>query len=253
VYDRFIVEKGMLQGPEIGEMLKGLQENDSFRPRFDRFVQPYADHLAVHEGDILQKNWDGRPIEICFIDVAKTWAIQNWVVTQWFPNLRPGSIVVQQDFFHNYTGYIPMVMEHYADYFELIDALEWETAVFLCTKQIPAEACRMDFSKDIPLERQLELTDRSARRFDPLRQALMECQKIYLVTCAGDPDRARSMLRLSAQQYSGWPRIKWLLEKMENRLKRGEAPLRQETDPIPPRSPGNPQLAEPSECNVSTV
>ena len=52
-------------------------------------------------GNLLALDWTGGPIEILFIDLAKSWDLNRWVLTKTFPRLIPGhSVVIQQDWVH---------------------------------------------------------------------------------------------------------------------------------------------------------
>ena len=52
------------------------------------------------------------PIEILFVDVAKTLALSGKVLTEFFTHLIPEkSVVIQQDFYHPTAFYLPVVME----------------------------------------------------------------------------------------------------------------------------------------------
>jgi hypothetical protein len=58
-----------------------------------------ADLVRVHEGDLLANGWSGDPIELLFVDFSKTWALNDFIVKEFFPSLIAGrSVVVQQDF-----------------------------------------------------------------------------------------------------------------------------------------------------------
>ncbi len=75
-----------------------------------RVISPWLDRVEPHQGDFLDWTWDGREIGILFVDIAKSWALNNHVVSTMFPALRPGSILVQQDYirkksiYHNYQA-----------------------------------------------------------------------------------------------------------------------------------------------------
>ena len=80
----------------------------SFAAIFRRATAEFADLIEVHAGDLLEQTWPaGVPIEILFVDVAKTLALSGKVLTEFFAHLTPGkSIVIHQDFYHPTAFYL---------------------------------------------------------------------------------------------------------------------------------------------------
>src|SRR5690606_14000300 len=66
----------------------------SLLAEFQRNVRPWQTSIAVYPGDIRERRWTGGPIEILFIDLAKTWDIQRHLLREFFPHLIPGVSVV---------------------------------------------------------------------------------------------------------------------------------------------------------------
>ena len=67
-----------------------LDEGDSFRPVFDRNIAPWSELVEVREGDITQHGWSGEPIEIAFLDLLKTWPLNDYVTANFFGSMIPG-------------------------------------------------------------------------------------------------------------------------------------------------------------------
>jgi hypothetical protein len=149
-----IVDAGAFLGKSSALFAQGLRENQNVRPRpwvhafdwfrildahdvrwirdvsgetrelgartrdlYDAKVKPWADLIQVHDGDFTQAVWDGGPIEILFIDICKSEALNRRVIEQFFPALIPGrSIVIQQDYHHGHHPYIHVAMERLFDY-----------------------------------------------------------------------------------------------------------------------------------------
>jgi hypothetical protein len=117
-----------------------FKQGDSLLPLFLENTKRYQDHIEVTAGDILNHEWTGQPIEILFIDLAKSQEINEHIVRQFFGCLIPNrSIVIQQDYFHYYCYWIHLTMQYLADYFEVIHAPDGGTLAFRCTKAIPPE------------------------------------------------------------------------------------------------------------------
>jgi hypothetical protein len=139
----------------------------SFREAFDRNTARFADLVEVHAGDILEHEWTGGPIEILFVDIAKTCAVGDWVIWQFFRHLIPGrSIVVQQDYLYpKGTGWLHIAMEFYADSFEYICDTEVNSVVFLSAKAIPRDVLQRHTVERLSREERAALADRAADRF----------------------------------------------------------------------------------------
>src|SRR5262245_7828581 len=87
-YDYFVADHFAPQ------FIQGVPEGASTRPYYESVIAPVAEHVAVHEGDITTFPWRrDTPIEILFIDVAKSWETNDFLLQQFFPQLTVGSYV----------------------------------------------------------------------------------------------------------------------------------------------------------------
>ncbi|HEX4684283.1 MAG TPA: class I SAM-dependent methyltransferase, partial [Gemmatimonadaceae bacterium] len=163
-YDKFEVEEWTRGVYFTADVATGT----SFRDRFERNIAPYADLVEVHAGDVREHPWDGGPIELLFIDVAKHWTVCDWVTWQFFPHLIPGrSLVIQQDYlYHHWVAWLHVTMELYAGYFEYVCDTEMNSAVFLYTKPIPPSVLRRDSVESLTVDERCVLMDRAAARFE---------------------------------------------------------------------------------------
>jgi SAM-dependent methyltransferase len=161
-FDRFDVEEW------TRDTFFATSRDATFREQFDRNTAPYADLVEVHAGDIRDHEWNGGPIEILFLDIAKHWRTCDWVTWQFFPHLIPGrSLVVQQDYLYSqFVAWLHVTMEFYADYFEYVCDTEVNSMVFLNTKKIPASVLRRNTVESLTFAETMELIDRAASRFD---------------------------------------------------------------------------------------
>lgn len=175
-YDKFEVED-WTRGVYFDEKVA------NFRDQFDRNIAPYADLVEVHAGDIREHPWNGGPIEILFIDVAKHWTVCDWVTWQFFPHLIPGrSLVVQQDYlYHHWVAWLHVTMELYAGYFEYVCDTEMNSAVFLCTKAIPPSVLRRNSVESLTVDERCELMDRAAARFEGRKRDLLVSAKAHFL------------------------------------------------------------------------
>lgn len=90
----------------------------SFRVLYEENIAAYRQHVVINEGDLNQRRWSGKPIEILFVDVMKSPSTVDAVVREFFPALIPGrSLVVMQDYNDPVLPYSAIVMEHFGDCF----------------------------------------------------------------------------------------------------------------------------------------
>jgi hypothetical protein len=176
VYDLFQVEPYMTDFYFKDE---DLQAGDSFRPLFDHNTANVSSLLRVHEGDLMQVGWSGDPIEILFVDFAKSWHLNDFIVQSFFPRLIPGrSIVVQQDYVFAGCPWVALTMEYLSDYFEPVAFAEYCSVVYRCRQEIPRN---LTGPSELPHERRLELMDRAIARFRGYPRAVLDCAKAVLL------------------------------------------------------------------------
>ncbi len=143
-YDRFIANEPYLVDFIRTQFDEAVEMGQSFAAIFRHVTAEFADLIEVHTGDLLEESWPSEtPIEILFVDVAKTLALSGKVLTEFFPHLIPEkSIVIHQDFYHPTAFYLPVVMDFLMDHFTIIEAgRDWSVAFRLETA-IPQEKLR---------------------------------------------------------------------------------------------------------------
>ena len=151
-FDNFIASEPYLVDFLRTQFRETVELGKSFEAVYRRSIAPFADRVRVHKGDLLDQTWPADdPIEILFVDVAKTLALSGKVLTEFFTRLIPGkSLVIQQDFYHPTTFYLPVVMDFLSDYFTIIEAGRDWSVVFKLETAIPLEklevAARYEFS-----------------------------------------------------------------------------------------------------------
>ncbi|HEU0318923.1 MAG TPA: hypothetical protein VFR49_16435, partial [Solirubrobacteraceae bacterium] len=179
----------------------------SMLPRFEEVLGPLLEHVEVHAGDICRERWDGGRVEVLFIDICKSWEINDHVVREYFPALIPGrSVVVQQDLIHEWLPYLTITMGLFADAFELIDAVPWCSAVYLSTRAIAAEEIPGRLN-DLSAERKLELFDRGAAPFGGEYRGVIEVSRAVLLHNVGRPAQAAAHLAALRAEHPDSERI----------------------------------------------
>jgi predicted O-methyltransferase YrrM len=182
-YDRFIADEPYLVDFIRTQFGETIETGRSFAAIFRRATAEFADLIEVHAGDLLEQNWPAHaPIEILFVDVAKTLALSGKVVGEFFPHLTPGkSIVIHQDFYHPTAFYLPVVMEFLSDHFTIIETGRDWSVVFRLETAIPQKKLETARLYKFSFARQQAALRRMARRVgmpgrDYLR--LSECAAI---------------------------------------------------------------------------
>ncbi|MCA1689369.1 MAG: hypothetical protein LC720_02665 [Actinobacteria bacterium] len=190
-YDLFAVDPSFRRDyPDLVADIAG----DSTRARFEEVVGPRLEHVEVHEGDICRARWSGEPIDVLFIDVCKSWSINDHVVGEFFPALVPGrSVVIQQDLIHEWLPYLTITMGLFEDAFELIATVPWCSAVYVSTRAIRPEEIPPRLDALSPA-RKLELFDRGCAPFSGEYRGVVECARAVLFVNLGRPVDAAAHL-----------------------------------------------------------
>ena len=136
---------------------------------FLAFNRDYFDLIEINPGDILRHRWAELPIEIAFVDVAKTMELNDWILQQVFTRLMSGAYLLQQDFVYDDQWWIAGTMEYFHEFFEVLDYCWGATALFqlkqLTEKQLAKfhQQCRSGLSHLSPKDWQ-QLLERSESR-----------------------------------------------------------------------------------------
>jgi predicted O-methyltransferase YrrM len=179
-YDLFIADDGYMVDFIKSHFDAHIQLGQSFEHVFRRATAEMTDRIEVHAGDLFAQTWPAAtPIELLFVDAAKTIALNAHILRTFFTRLIPGkSVVVQQDFYHPGTFYLVVVMDFLRDYFTMIEEQRDWSAAFLLHSEIPKEkldaACRYEFTvsqQRAAIKRTMARVEQPARRY----LALTDC------------------------------------------------------------------------------
>lgn len=138
------------------------------RHKFDEHLGNYLDLIVVHEGDVLAETWDDAPVEIMFVDVAKSYRTMDHLLSTFFPALIPGrSLIIVQDYLWGTTGpWHHVVMEKLSDYVEYVVDTEINSVVFLLRESIPEAVLRDCRWGSMEQSEKLRLMDQAIAKLD---------------------------------------------------------------------------------------
>jgi len=147
----------------------------------------HASRIEAIAGDFCRAPAPSQPVELLFVDVAKTPALNAHLVSQFFPRLIPGvSILIQQDFYHAWHPYIHITMQYLKQYFVIIDGfVNSQSRVYLLSQNIPEEELHRVARLELTLEEQLRLlNEAAAESVGPVRLMIMVA-KVWQCRLAG--------------------------------------------------------------------
>lgn len=221
-YDLFVAD-----AHQAGSYLKKFgtfAAGDSVRPIFDWQTREVASLLEVHEGDVRNCTWPAEvAIDVLFIDLAKTWSINDVIVREFFPALVPGrSIVIQQDYVHPTCPWLAVTMEHLADYFEPLAYVPGNSMIYGVRQAVPHSAVDDAQISRLSDEQKRDLLDRAIAKAasvlppDDLVE-LEAARALFLLSVLG-PERAREDIARIRAQYATSRRMPTAVGWVEKRL-----------------------------------
>lgn len=193
----------------LAEMGSDVRFGESFLPVFLRNLGQYIQRIEVRAGDLIQVGRIDRAIELAVIDLAKTPALNGFILQRWLPLMVPGhSLLIQQDFYSPTQPWIAHSMAGLLDYVSLEHDKVGESAVFRLERPIPASVLReatLGWDRRdalLRLDRMIELV--GSRMAAPLR--LMRALAFHGL---GDNAKARSLLEQELSQPTAPSDQKW--------------------------------------------
>lgn len=223
-YDLFRVEEFTI--PKFFRDDGSVQVGESFRPRFDRHVSRFDLPHDVHEGDITKIGWPGGPIDVLFLDVLKSWEINDAVLRDFFPSLIPGrSVIVHQDYGWCDTPWIPITVELMRDSLVLLDWMEWGTHVFFVERELPVDVLENGVG-GLDLDAKLELVEQAIARAEGWVQGMLELSRTILVAERDGPEAAFAELAAIGERFSYHGFVLSAVDDARTAIERNVAALR---------------------------
>ena len=164
---------------------------ESFVPILKKNTAGLDDIIEFRIGDFLQEKWSAdKPIEICFIDLAKTNDLNIHSFRELFPAFIPGTtLLVQQDFFFDKLPWIKVLMGYLDDHFEWLGQVG-PSSLYRYKRAIPKELYRIDPYTDLPLEERISLHKRADKDVLPVRRRFALAMSLCYLCATEGRDRA---------------------------------------------------------------
>jgi hypothetical protein len=218
-YDLFRIEEFTVPKFFAGD--RSVRVGESFRPRFDAHVAGFDVPHVVHEGDITELGWSGGPIEVLFLDVLKSWEINDAVLRDFFPSLVPGrSVIVHQDYGWGDTPWIPISVELMRDSLVLVDWMEWGSHVFFVERELPRRVLE-DGAGGLDVDAKIEAIDRAVARAEGWVQGMVEVARTFLIAERDGRDAALRELRSIAERHPGHGFVLSCIDEMRPQITAG--------------------------------
>ncbi|CAM5439118.1 MULTISPECIES: hypothetical protein [Streptomyces] len=209
-YDFFRVGKGTFATEKFFTGGTKPADDNSFLDDFKSRLEPFLPFLEIHAGDLWQTSDpdDHSPVEFLHIDIAKTARVFRCVSERFLTRLRPGSVVLHQDFAGPRLPWLHYSTGALLPYIEIAGPPIRSTLAFEVTRPIPEEVLTAITEDSFPYERKLELISAVQERIDrdhtggiPFRSVL-ELAKAYVAHYDGRHRQAWSIARrLTGDEY----------------------------------------------------
>ena len=136
-------------------------EGESFLDEFNETIAGFEHQITVRAGDIKAFPWSGEPIEILFVDLAKSWEMNEYIIKSFYPYLIPGkSILIHQDFGNSWNPWLPVSMGFLEAYFPII-ADECPSRIFYCRESLPEAVLNVSYKEDLDREARMAGMEKS--------------------------------------------------------------------------------------------
>lgn len=209
-YDFFRVGKGTFASEKFFDSGHKPADDNSFLDDFKGRLEPFLPFLEIHAGDLWQTSdpEDTSPVEFLHIDIAKTARVFRCVSERFLSRMRPGTVVLHQDFagprlpwLHHSTGAL-------LPYIEIAGPPIRSTLAFEVTKPIPEDVLKRITEDDYTVDEKLALISAVQERIDrdhtggiPFKSVL-ELSKAYVAHYDGQHRRAWSIAKpLTSDEY----------------------------------------------------
>jgi len=134
-FDRFIWESWMDRDDR--DMFCDYIPGENFLPEVRRRIRPFRDRITLIQADLTSYVWDRGDIKLLLVDAMKSPDLAVAIARSFYPSLRPGAILIHQDFKHYYTPWIHILQHRLRSSFKLLrNVAEGGTVAFTVAKAV---------------------------------------------------------------------------------------------------------------------
>ncbi len=119
------------------EVPPGSPDEFSLLPMFEATNADHLERILRVPGDLTAQAWAGGPIELLFVDVAKSVALMEHIAGTFYPALLPGAWIVHQDFVHPDCWWLHVATGLMLDRLDYLYAVPWSSALFRLRDALP--------------------------------------------------------------------------------------------------------------------
>lgn len=97
-----------------------LEAGDDFLPLAQQNAGPYAPLINFIKADLCRYAWGGGEIKLLLVDAMKSFGLATAIAERFYPHLKPGSILIHQDYSHYYTPWIQLLQYRLRGHFRIL-------------------------------------------------------------------------------------------------------------------------------------
>lgn len=202
-YDFFRVGKGTFATEKFFDSGHKPENDNSFLNDFRGRLEPFLPFLEIHAGDLWQTSDPNNttPVEFLHIDIAKTARVFRCVSERFLTRMRPGTVVLHQDFAGPRLPWLHWSTGALLPYIEIAGPPIRSTLAFEVTRPIPGDVLQSITEDTYTVDEKLALISAVQERVDrdhtggiPFKSVL-ELAKAYVAHYDGQHKRAWSIAK----------------------------------------------------------
>jgi hypothetical protein len=99
-------------------------------PVFNYLTNYFSELIIGHKGDVLKEKCPSNDPSVVFIDLSKTWQLNDHLLVEFFTNMKAGCVIVQQDFIYFQYPWLCHTMKMLENKVEFLSNTEDHSVVY---------------------------------------------------------------------------------------------------------------------------